>query len=37
MLDALAAMKLSAKDLLELNVIDEMIAEPIEEHTGIKI
>ena len=29
MLDAAKAMKLSAKDLLELNVIDEMIAEPI--------
>ena len=29
MLDAAKAMKLSAKDLLELNVIDEIIKEPI--------
>ena len=29
MLDAARAMKLSAKDLLELNVIDEIITEPI--------
>ncbi len=29
MLDAARAMKLSAKDLLELNVIDEMIEEPL--------
>ncbi len=29
MLDAAKAMKLSAKDLLELNVIDEIISEPI--------
>ena len=29
MLDAAKAMKLSAKDLLELNVIDEIIQEPI--------
>ena len=28
MLDAAKAMKLSAKDLLELNVIDEIIQEP---------
>ena len=29
MLDAAKAMKLSAKDLLELNIIDEIIAEPV--------
>ena len=29
MLDAASAMKLSAKDLLELNIIDEIISEPI--------
>ena len=29
MLDAAKAMKLSAKDLLELNIIDEIIKEPI--------
>ena len=29
MLDAAKAMKLSAKDLLELNIIDEIISEPI--------
>ena len=31
MLDAAKAMKLSAKDLLELEVIDEIISEPIGE------
>ena len=29
MLDAARAMKLSAKDLLELNIIDEIISEPL--------
>ena len=29
MLDAARAMKLSAKDLLELNIIDEMVEEPL--------
>ena len=29
MLDAAKAMKLSAKDLLELNIIDEIISEPV--------
>ena len=29
MLDAAKAMKLSAKDLLELNIIDEIIQEPL--------
>ena len=29
MLDAAKAMKLSAKDLLELNIIDEIISEPL--------
>ena len=29
MLDAAKAMKLSAKDLLELNIIDEIIPEPL--------
>ena len=29
MLDAAKAMKLSAKDLLELNIIDEIIDEPL--------
>ena len=36
-LDAAKAMKLSASDLLELEIVDEIINEPIEEHTEIKI
>ena len=36
-LEAAQAMKLSAKDLLNLKVIDEIIPEPVGEHIGIKI
>ena len=37
MLDAAKAMKLSAKDLLELQVIDEIIPEPLGELIEIEI
>jgi acetyl-CoA carboxylase carboxyl transferase subunit alpha len=37
MLDAAKAMKLSAKDLLELQIIDEIITEPLVELIEIKI
>ena len=37
MLDAAKAMKLSAKDLLELEIVDEIIAEPLGgAHRNIK-
>ena len=36
MLDAAKAMKLSAKDLLDLKVIDEIISEPVGEPIEIR-
>ena len=35
-LEASEAMKMSAKDLLELEIIDEIISEPLVEHIGIE-